>query len=102
VPIVVKRLPCAIRGDAAGRRFVDDFAREGNALTVLTPDICVIGAGLGGFRSRRRRRRSAVPVVLIEKAGWAAIASTTAASRRRRCSPRQDTPPSPGASRRSA
>lgn len=60
-------------------------------MTIVEPDLCVIGAGSGGLSVAAGAAQMGASVVLIEGAEMGVTASTMAASRRKRSSP----PPRP-------
>ena len=65
IPVVVKRLRA--RSATRPRRSPERCGRGSVATDVLTPDICVIGAGSGGLSVAAAAAAFGVPVVLIEK-----------------------------------
>ena len=70
IPVAVKR---SARGASPIHRVGRQKPREGMT-ELITPDICVIGAGAGGLSVAAAAAAFGVPVVLIEKARWVANA----------------------------
>ena len=67
IPVVVKRLRARSARDAPHGALLRTADEVASLTQVLTPDICVIGAGSGGLSVAAAAAAFGVPVVLIEK-----------------------------------